>query len=116
MECHLTLDKLDQSQGWKKGGNALLTLSTVAMTSASVVKRPIPKRMDECARSSLAPIARSTYDGSRDADVQADPEDNATSFSAISKLSPSMNANDRFTQPGKPSLGSPLRMTCETYR
>ena len=77
-----------------------LTKSAVKSTSSTVVKRPMPNRMDEWARSSSAPIARSTYEGSRDADVHALPDDSATCFRAISKLSPSTYANDRFTQPG----------------
>ena len=55
----------------------------------SVVQRPRPKRIDECARSSPAPSAFSTYDGSRLADVQAEPDDTATSLMPISSDSPS---------------------------
>ena len=35
-----------------------------------------------------APSARSTYDGSKEADVQADPEETAICFIAMSRLSP----------------------------
>lgn len=51
----------------------------------------MPNRMDEWARSSSVPMALKTYEGSREALVQADPEESATSFSAISKLSPRIN-------------------------
>ena len=35
-----------------------------------------------------APSARSTYDGSKEADAQADPEETAICFIAMSRLSP----------------------------
>jgi len=72
---------------------------------------PMPKRMDEWARSSSVPRARRTYEGSREDDVQAEPDERAMSLSAIRSDSTSTNANDRLTQPGYPLTESPLRMT-----
>src|SRR5690606_42062010 len=51
--------------------------------SASVVNRPKLKRMELCANSSSRPRARNTYDGSKLADVHAEPDDTAKSFNAI---------------------------------
>src|SRR4051812_6637899 len=71
-------------------------------TSSSVLNRPRPKRIDECARSSPRPNARNTYDGSNEADVHALPLLTATTlFKAIKQLSPSTYANDTFKLPGK---------------
>jgi len=71
----------------------------------------MPNLMEEWAMSSSAPRALRTYEGSRDEEVQADPEESATSFSAIRRLSPSTKANDKFTQPGYELKLSPLRTT-----
>lgn len=68
--------------------------------SCSVVKRPIPKRKLEWAMSSLAPSARRTYDGSSEADVQAEPDERAMSLRSMMSDSPSTKANERLTQPG----------------
>ena len=47
------------------------------------------KRIELCASSSLRPRARSTYDGSRLAEVQAEPDDTAISLIAMIRDSPS---------------------------
>ena len=52
--------------------------------------------MEECARSSESPRLFNTYDGSNDADVQADPEETARSFMAIISPSPSTYLNEIF--------------------
>lgn len=44
--------------------------------------------MDECAKSSSVPIARRTYEGSREAEVHALPLERAMSLSAINSDSP----------------------------
>lgn len=43
------------------------------------------------AKSSSAPIALKTYEGSREADVQAEPLESAISFKAINRDSPITN-------------------------
>ena len=62
----------------------------VKSTSSSVVKRPKVKRIELCASSSLRPKARKTYEGSKLADVQAEPDDTAMSLIAMIKDSPSI--------------------------
>lgn len=75
------------------------TLSTTRSISRSVVNRPIPNLMLECAISSSAPNARRTYEGSNEAEVHAEPDESAISLRAINSDSPSMYANERFTHP-----------------
>ena len=62
---------------------------TAKSISSTVVKRPTVKRIELCASSSLRPRARSTYEGSRLAEVQADPEETAMSLMAMMSDSPS---------------------------
>ena len=49
----------------------------------------MPKRIELWARSSPTAIERSTWLGSRLAEVQAEPEDTATSLKPMIRLSPS---------------------------
>src|SRR3546814_37291 len=74
--------------------------SMTKSTSSSVVNLPMPKRMEVCASSSPTPMARRTYDGSSDADVQADPDDTAMFFNDINSDSPSTYAKEKFRLPG----------------
>src|SRR2546430_13594817 len=67
--------------------------------------------MEEWARSDPTPSARRTYDGSNVAEVQADPEDSAISFTPISKDSPSTYANEMLRLCGSRWVGWPLRYT-----
>ena len=87
-------------------GESCLNRSTVSTiraatksTSSSVLDRPNPKRIEDCAISSPTPMARRTYDGSTWADVHADPEDSATSLVPIRIPSPSTNAKDKLRFP-----------------
>jgi len=77
-----------------------ITFFIVASISASVVNRPMPKRREVCARPSSTPMARRTYEGSKDALVQAEPLDTAVLLANdMRRLSPSTQANDKFTFP-----------------
>mmetsp|Transcript_2046 Transcript_2046/g.3776 ORF Transcript_2046/g.3776 Transcript_2046/m.3776 type:complete len:223 (-) Transcript_2046:629-1297(-) len=78
--------------------------------SCSVVKRPIPKRRDVWAFSSLTPRALSTYDGSNVEDVQAEPLLTAMLLSAISRLSPSTHSKLTFKFPLYLLVGCPFKM------
>ena len=53
------------------------------------MKRPTLKRIELCANSSFRPKALKTKEGSKDADVQAEPDEIATSLRAINIDSPS---------------------------
>lgn len=85
-----------------KGLIALSTLTrSVMMSAASLIScsvvnllgvrpvYPIPNLIEVWASSGPSPIARNTYEGSRDALVQADPELTAMFLIAIIMLSPS---------------------------
>jgi hypothetical protein len=65
----------------------------------------MPKRIELCAMSSPTPIARSTWLGSRLADVQAEPEDTARSLMPMISDSPSTYAKDRFELFGSGARG-----------
>ena len=65
--------------------------------------------MEECAKSSPTPNARRTYEGSRLAEVQADPEETARSLTPIIKLSPSTYPKLKFKLFGKRWVGCPFR-------
>ena len=54
-----------------------------------MVNLPNEKRIELDASSSFLPSALNTYDGSKLADVQADPEETAISFKAMINDSPS---------------------------
>ena len=62
-----------------------------------------------CANSSARPSALKTYDGSRLADVHADPDETATSLSAIIKDSPSIYAKLMFVMLGILFLKLPFK-------
>jgi hypothetical protein len=47
------------------------------------------KRIELCASSSLRPRARSTYEGSSEAEVHAEPDETASSFMPMMSDSPS---------------------------
>src|SRR2546426_6961394 len=94
------------------------TTSTVrrptCSTSSSVVKRWRLNRTEECARSALAPSAATTYDGSKVAEVHAEPEASAASrLRARSTDSPSTCAKERFRSEEHTSeLQSPCNLVC----
>ncbi|MNT76488.1 hypothetical protein D3C72_2154980 [compost metagenome] len=99
-------------------GAAARTLRTWAITtsrarsiSASVVLRPSPKRIEPCIRASGMPIAVSTWEGSRLAEVQAEPEETAISVKPLMRFSPATPSKETLRFPGRRSVGWPLRAT-----
>src|SRR5262249_780678 len=75
------------------------TASIVKSTSSAVLPRPRPKRIDAWARSSGTPSAFKTCEGRSDADVQAEPEETATSRIPIRSSSPSTPAKGTLRLP-----------------
>lgn len=102
----------------RKTATRSVTILMARSISSCVVKRlvnadyPIPKRMEVCASSGPSPMDRSTYEGSRDALVQAEPELTAMFLIAMIRLSPSTNSNEKFMMPGYRASLSPLSRTC----
>src|SRR6266568_61370 len=84
---------------------------TAYSISSSVVKRPIVKRMELWASSSERPSARRTYEGSRLAEVQAEPEETATSLIPMISDSPSTKLKLTLRLPGMRRSMSPLTYT-----
>ena len=101
MELRSTPSKINSYNGdiSRKRATFFVKMSMVKSTSSTVVNRPIPNRMEVCAKSSPTPIARKTYEGSNDAEVQAEPLYTAMFFSAINSDSPSTYANEMFKHP-----------------
>src|SRR5262249_26332274 len=85
------------------------TASIVKSISSCVLPRPRPKRIEAWARSSGTPRAFNTCEGRRDADVQADPDETATSRIPSSSASPSTPAKERLRFPGRRSSTAPPR-------
>jgi len=81
---HLTVSKSIPSKCISHNGESSLNLSTtlfkiesVFFISSSLVNLPKENLIELCANSSFLPNALRTYEGSRLADVHADPEDTA---------------------------------------
>src|SRR5262249_42246752 len=77
-----------------------IAVSAAKSTSSSVVERPRPYRMAACARAEGTPIAVHTWEGSREAEVQAEPVETATSFMPTRSASPSTPENETLRLPG----------------
>src|SRR6185312_810079 len=86
---------ISQSGDSSRSFSTFLRMSCAAKsTSSTVVKRPSVMRTELCASSSLRPSARSTYEGSSEAEVHAEPDDTAISFTAMISDSPSTKLNE----------------------
>ena len=83
----------------------------VFSTSSSLVNRPKENLIELCANSSFLPNALKTYDGSKLADVHAEPEETAISFRPIINDSPSTKLKLTFKIFGTLLLRSPLMYT-----
>src|SRR5439155_7172446 len=87
--------------------------SSTASTSSSVVARPSDSRREPWASSGRTPIAISTWDGSNEPEVQADPLEAASPLaSSISRSdSPSTPSMQTFTVPATLAAPAPLTFT-----
>lgn len=74
--------KIDFSQRCEATLNISRIVNHKSCQKNNVMFQPIPNLIEECAETSSLPIALKTYDGSREADVQADPEETAKLLSA----------------------------------
>src|SRR5207248_1092253 len=72
------------------------------------VKRPSPNRIEALARSSGRPRARSTYEGSTLAEVQAEPVDIATLWQASIRADAVIPGTEKLRFPGRRCSRSPL--------
>ncbi len=76
-------------------GNTSITFST----SSSVLKSLKDRRKDPWANSWGSPIPKSTWDGSKDPDVQAEPDE------------PQMPSKSKFKRMPSPSMNSKMMLT-----
>ena len=87
------------------------TTFKMCATSSSVLSAPRLKRNEPWAISWGSPSASSTWLGSNEPEVHAEPEDAATPLASShrSKLSPSMPSKQKFTVPGQRRFRLPFR-------
>src|SRR5882757_4214876 len=86
--------------------------ATAVSISLVVVVRPSPNRRLLSLKRSLRPSARSTYEGSASAELQAEPVDTASCGRiAARRLSPSTPSNDTLSRCGTECETLPLRST-----
>src|SRR5690606_7076003 len=87
---------------------SLKTFITLSMSSPDVLL-PRLNRIEALASASVKPIASSTWDGSGSADVQAEPDETATtSLTSTMSCSPSTSLKQRLDTCGNRASTSPL--------
>ena len=95
-------------QSWPRLSIAARSRSIANSISAAVVVRPRPIRIEPWICSSVSPSARSTGDGSWDADAQAAPVASASSGTSASRSSASIPGKVRFRLCGRRGSDGPF--------
>ncbi len=112
LQRRLTTELLeDAGDNARRRNTSRLTAAIAVSTSSSELKRPRLNRSELCASWVSRPNARSTYEGSADAELHAEPVDMASSASPTTRLSPSTPSKETLRMPGKRVAPSPLRWT-----